>query len=600
MKTGTTVPILRKALALALSLMLLLTLLPASVSADTSVMENYSNFYMVRSYLSGQFYDVSASDWYYSNVKMAYEFGLTNGKGDSFGASDNLTVAEAITFACRLHKTFNGTREEFLPQANVPWYYTYLGYAISYHIISNNQFTAADYDRYCTRAEFALILSKSFPSDALPYRSGNDLTKLPDVDSSNATGTAIMLLYRAGIVGGMDAVGTFAPDSSITRSQGIAIVTRMAMPELRLPQSTATVSGGNVVEYLRNTAKTRGTMDDSDGNADYIYRYLNEVDSEGSVLCYLVHRPASEGGNLSVFTFYYPSDEDDTSHVCIYFFLSSNLSKPYSGGVTYTDDESGTEIEGDFDLEPSGFSTETALTFSSYDGPSNVKQPLAEMGSLLLGYALNGLNDQVFSGSSYSTRDLGFSGSNYNTNGGSGSSGNVNAGNTGVDTPLPGTGVYSFLESFLTSNGSKDEDGDYLYRYTPSSSYDGDGYSCTFYTYAMTGDDSFDIYMRVNWDDGDIYRCCACFPKSGNASEFDLYTWFRIGDDSYDTYVAVPMSFSGSLPAFDYSDVEDDSDLNGSFHDLAEEMCYDALEVFEEQVLDPGGYTLRDLGLRNM
>ena len=50
---------------------------------------------------------------------------------------------------------------------------------------------------------------------------------IPDVKMGDAYSGEIYTFYRAGILAGNDAKGTFKPDSNISRSEVAAIVTRM-------------------------------------------------------------------------------------------------------------------------------------------------------------------------------------------------------------------------------------------------------------------------------------------------------------------------------------------------------------------------------------
>ena len=56
------------------------------------------------------FTDVSDSNWFSDNVKSAYELGFMNGKSEGkFDPNGNVTVAEGITMASRVHAIYNGT-----------------------------------------------------------------------------------------------------------------------------------------------------------------------------------------------------------------------------------------------------------------------------------------------------------------------------------------------------------------------------------------------------------------------------------------------------------------------------------------------------------
>ena len=56
---------------------------------------------------------------------------------------------------------------------------------------------------------------------------------LPDVTSSSTYADEIYMLYRAGVLTGNDRYGTFAPETTIDRASVAALVSRMALPELR-------------------------------------------------------------------------------------------------------------------------------------------------------------------------------------------------------------------------------------------------------------------------------------------------------------------------------------------------------------------------------
>ena len=59
---------------------------------------------------SDDFSDVTEKNWFYDNVKTAYELGFMNGKSeDKFDPNGNVTVVEGITMASRLHAMFYGT-----------------------------------------------------------------------------------------------------------------------------------------------------------------------------------------------------------------------------------------------------------------------------------------------------------------------------------------------------------------------------------------------------------------------------------------------------------------------------------------------------------
>ena len=186
------------------------------------------NFKKINAYQQGQFYDVSAGDWFADNVKAAWEFGLMNGVSETqFSPAGSMTLAEAITLAARIHSIYYYGQANF-EQGN-PWYQSYVDYALRVGLIWDGQYS--DYTRPATRAEFAVLLAASMASEALPGI--NSVSDIPDVQRSDSYGEAVFRLYNAGILTGSDAYGTFHPNNNIARSEVAAIVTRMADPGLR-------------------------------------------------------------------------------------------------------------------------------------------------------------------------------------------------------------------------------------------------------------------------------------------------------------------------------------------------------------------------------
>jgi hypothetical protein len=74
-------------------------------------------------------------------------------------------------------------------------------------------------------------MANALPDEALPAI--NSISALPDVQSSDRSFEAILKLYNAGIFTGSDRLGTFNPDSTITRSEVATVVTRMAVSSER-------------------------------------------------------------------------------------------------------------------------------------------------------------------------------------------------------------------------------------------------------------------------------------------------------------------------------------------------------------------------------
>ncbi|MCI8539723.1 MAG: hypothetical protein HFF18_13885 [Oscillospiraceae bacterium] len=212
--------------AAVLALVMVLALAPASLAANAP---GFGNFQKVSTYTDGTFTDVPAGEWYAADVKTAYELGLVNGSYGQYAPNDNVRVSAALVLACRMHSIYNTGKADFVQ--GDPWYQVYVDYAVANGIIAAGQFT--DYNAYITRRDFAGIMAKALPADALTAINTVENGAIPDVAAGSANYDAIYTLYRAGVLTGNDAYGTFTPDTYIARSGVAALVARMTNPQLR-------------------------------------------------------------------------------------------------------------------------------------------------------------------------------------------------------------------------------------------------------------------------------------------------------------------------------------------------------------------------------
>ena len=216
------------------------------------------NFQKTNTYTAGQFTDVPAGEWYAANVQAAYELGLMEGSSaTTFNPSGNLTIAEALVLACRLHSTYVGDGATFAGSGGA-WYQPYVDYAVETAILSPG--TYSDYTATATRAQFASILAAALPAEAL--MAINSVTALPDVAATAPYAGAVLMLYNAGVLTGSDSAGSFKPDTTIQRSEVATIVTRMADPSLR---KTFTLTPAETGEITQPADDGQITLDDLQG-----------------------------------------------------------------------------------------------------------------------------------------------------------------------------------------------------------------------------------------------------------------------------------------------------------------------------------------------
>ena len=154
-------------------------MLPAAAAAD--------EFPKARTWDDSLFTDVSTGDWYYENVKSAYELGLMAGYGDgTFRPVGNITVAQTIAVAARIHAIATTGKETFVQ--GTPWYQVYVDYALANGILDQAR---TDYNTPITRALFSVILSKALPPEALEAINDVPEDAIPDVDAADSYHDAV-------------------------------------------------------------------------------------------------------------------------------------------------------------------------------------------------------------------------------------------------------------------------------------------------------------------------------------------------------------------------------------------------------------------------
>ena len=221
------------------SIRVLITLVLLMLIAPTVSAGSMNNFQKTQSYIAGQYHDVASNAWYVSGVSSAYELGLMKGNSATvFNPDGNLTVAESLAIACRLHSIYSGNGDNFVQDS--PWYQVYVDYAVANGIMSAGQLNPKN---AITREQFAYIMCGALPSSEL--RKINTVNSLPDVLKNSTYGGFVYRLYEAGILTGNDQYGTFNPTSNIRRSEVATIITRLAIESQRktLSLEKATSSG---------------------------------------------------------------------------------------------------------------------------------------------------------------------------------------------------------------------------------------------------------------------------------------------------------------------------------------------------------------------
>lgn len=195
-------------------------------------------FSTVNDFYSWTFDDVGYGDWFYQNVSTAYELGLMKGTGaGTFSPGNNVTLAEAITLAARIHSIYHTGGENFPSYDGGNWYDPYVDYAGKNGIVN----TYYNYARPATREEFVHILAKALPKAELANITGG-VVFADEYDITYAEDVA--LLSGAGVINGISENGRtyFKPWNTITRAEVAAVIGRMAQPDTRIGAADVALS----------------------------------------------------------------------------------------------------------------------------------------------------------------------------------------------------------------------------------------------------------------------------------------------------------------------------------------------------------------------
>jgi len=253
---------------------ILKTFLSVSIAAVALVVAvQAKGFAKTNSYTEGQFTDVKSTAWYANDVISAYELGFVNGKSDTLYVPEgNVTVAEGITMATRVHSIYNG--KTIAEKTGGKWYDMYIAYAIENGLIEENQYT--NYDRNIMRYEMALLFANAMPESYFTPK--NDIKDIPDVAETEDYYDELMMLYRAGVVLGSDDYGNFYATNSIKRSETSAIINRVALPENRVSGTLKQYGNREQAVYLIDDISMTRTPRNIKQNLASGWRYENMGD----------------------------------------------------------------------------------------------------------------------------------------------------------------------------------------------------------------------------------------------------------------------------------------------------------------------------------
>lgn len=381
---------MKKVISLLLALAIMLSLVPITFAASDHA--GFDNFQKTADYYEGRFTDVKSTDWFSTGIQIAYMLGLMNGSSDTkFSPNGDITIAETLTIACRIHSTYHG-KDIDISNNSASWYQPYIDYAIQNRMILSKEYS--DYTKQASRANFANMIYAALPADA--WTKINSVDKLPDVVAGEWYSTQVFALYNAGILTGSDKYGTFNPSSNITRGEVATIITRVAVPSAR--QTFTLESRQAVNEFLKSYLTSK------DNNSD---AYTGKYTDGARLLMTIQYKVDENKFNIRVAKF-----GDNTAAV-------TELSIPYSLGTPYSGRQIGTDRSmvkvyaiGEFSINPRTFTSDTVVTLSNFDyidnAFSSLKNVMATTAAPAIVWMLSTLDSEILEPNGYTLKDLGF------------------------------------------------------------------------------------------------------------------------------------------------------------------------------------------------
>lgn len=215
----------KKIIALFLALCCVLSLAPASL-ADGAGLNAFSSSGAMK---KTTFSDLDSFAWYYQGINSAYNNGLMIGYPDgTFGPGRQITRAEAIMIAARVHSVYHG---KTLPARRPTelWYVNAYDYCASNGLLSTTLKQRSSLNSPINRYDLAYLFARTIDASDMPTISDismNDLSSIPQYYRDS-----VLYMYRSGIMNGM--YGSFCGSSTATRAQIAAVAARLVEPYLR-------------------------------------------------------------------------------------------------------------------------------------------------------------------------------------------------------------------------------------------------------------------------------------------------------------------------------------------------------------------------------
>ena len=159
---------IRRVLALVLVVSSLLAVASVGVLADAIPGQRLAVFDDIGQMNSSTFTDVSSKTWCYSGVKTAYNKGIMLGYTDkTFRPNNNVSWAEAITIAARIHAAYNDNLIAE-PSQNEAWFMTYYRYCSERGMLPSATPAVGKLSQSINRYNLAYLFAKTIDDQDMP------------------------------------------------------------------------------------------------------------------------------------------------------------------------------------------------------------------------------------------------------------------------------------------------------------------------------------------------------------------------------------------------------------------------------------------------
>ena len=226
------------------------------------------------------FSDVPESHWAYQTVMDMTLAGYFEGTSEpvngvgTFSPDKEMTRAEFVTVTTRILYS----RKAFEVKSDGgQWWKGYYDLAVENGILKADELDGGDLSKPMTREEMALIAVRCVEKSGECLLRRVETSQIADYSTINDFYKAYVIdCFSYGIICGVDSVGTFAPNKSLTRAEAATVLLRIANPSKRIVVDFLNdiYSGNNKV-----TGQIGSSTDNGSGSNDVIGG--NEPESPG-------------------------------------------------------------------------------------------------------------------------------------------------------------------------------------------------------------------------------------------------------------------------------------------------------------------------------